>query len=427
MPELISLLRVFVSSPGDLTDERRIVEEVIDELNLSLSQLPKVRLELVKWESHTFPSLGKHPQTFINEQIGDDYDIFLGLMWSRFGTATERAGSGTEEEFNRAYDRYTKTPNQLRLLFYFKTAPIPPSDIDPNQLAAVNKFKGGLQGKGLIGTFGSGEDLARNLRIHLRRHIDEFGKSWGLNERLDSVNEKEREGKPSITVTASKKAFARIKSDVPEHMNSFVVSYPIIEGIESQEILQRINSVLSYERVFDVSFKEEIEESYGLTDLDFEVTFLKPPFLVITLMMEGVGAYPWFHSETIVVDLLTGYQVEAADLFEDSKLAELAERVNSLYLLDRQKAELILAYESNDEDSEGGRRHLTFAPERFSVQDLNHFSLNDVGVTFKFSFEYPHVIKAYEPSAEYDFSYSSLQRFIKRGGILDRFLNENSN
>jgi hypothetical protein len=422
MPELISLLRVFVSSPGDLTAERGVVEEVLSELNLSLPQSQKIRFELVKWETHAFPSMETDPQALINAQIGDDYDIFLGLMWARFGTPTNRAGSGTEEEFNRAYNRYTQNPNSLRILFYFKTAPT--TGADPGQLELVNEFRDRLKKKGLYWSFENPKELARYLRIHLRRHLDEFGKGWGLEEREDkSVNERAHDPVSGITVTASKKAFARIKNDVPDARNSFVVSYPRIDGINSQEVLNRINSVLSFERVFDVSVKEEIEDSYGLSDLDFSVDFLKTPFLVVTLTMEGVGAYPWSHAETLVIDVMTGQQLSAADLFEETLLAQLAARINALFLLDKKRAELTLAHESGDEDLDTKGRHLDFAPESFTVRDLDHFSLDDDGVTFKFSFQYPHVIKALEPDGEYTFSYSSLKRFIKKGGVLDRFLN----
>ncbi|MYD31374.1 MAG: DUF4062 domain-containing protein, partial [Nitrospira sp. SB0661_bin_20] len=63
-------------------------------------------MDVVRWETRTTPGFGKDPQDVINKQISDAYDIFIGIMWTRFGTPTPRAGSGTEEEFLRAYDRY---------------------------------------------------------------------------------------------------------------------------------------------------------------------------------------------------------------------------------------------------------------------------------------------------------------------------------
>jgi hypothetical protein len=77
------------------------LEEVIRELNTAWARDLGIRLELVRWETHAYPSFGDDPQAVINEQIPDDFDLFLGLMWYRFGTPTGRAGSGTLEEFNR--------------------------------------------------------------------------------------------------------------------------------------------------------------------------------------------------------------------------------------------------------------------------------------------------------------------------------------
>ena len=87
-------------------------KSIIDESNkILLDSDSDIRFELVMWETDTFPSIGKDAQSIINEQIGDDYDIFVGLMWTRFGTPTPRAGSGTEEEFNLALEKLKTNPD----------------------------------------------------------------------------------------------------------------------------------------------------------------------------------------------------------------------------------------------------------------------------------------------------------------------------
>lgn len=53
------------------------------------------------FETDIMPGFGSDPQAVINEQINDDFDIFVGLLKGKFGTPTPRAGSGTEEEFRR--------------------------------------------------------------------------------------------------------------------------------------------------------------------------------------------------------------------------------------------------------------------------------------------------------------------------------------
>jgi len=142
MAKQVSVLSVFVASPDDVSEEREALEQVIRELNHLWSTSKSIRLELIRWETHAYPSVGVDAQAVINEQIGDSYDIFIGILWKKFGTPTDRACSGTEEEFNRAYERYKENPSKLRIMFYFKTAP--PADlneVDPIQWSLVKRFR----------------------------------------------------------------------------------------------------------------------------------------------------------------------------------------------------------------------------------------------------------------------------------------------
>jgi Domain of unknown function (DUF4062) len=169
------VLIVFVASPSDLEAERNRLEEVIRELNLTWSRTLHVRLDLVRWETHGYPGMGTDSQDVLNRELPADADIFIGLMWGRYGTPTGRAGSGTEEEFNRALDRYRRDPSSVQIMFYFKDAPLSPSDIDPEQLGRVQRFKASLGAEGgLYWKFVALDDFERLLRLHLARQIQEF-------------------------------------------------------------------------------------------------------------------------------------------------------------------------------------------------------------------------------------------------------------
>jgi hypothetical protein len=128
MPRSATIVQVFVGSPSDVKEERDVLESVILELNRVWSKSLGVSFELIRWETHTHPAFGSDPQSIINDQLGEDYDIFIGILWSRFGTLTPRALSGTAEEFNLAVSR---TQNgRPDVMIYFKDAPIAPSKID---------------------------------------------------------------------------------------------------------------------------------------------------------------------------------------------------------------------------------------------------------------------------------------------------------
>ena len=94
MSKKIDLIRIFVVGPEDVEEERQALAKVVQELNITLGDTSNVRLELLA-KSHVAPNIGAYPQAVINEQIGEDYDIFVGVLWKTFGTPTPRADSGT--------------------------------------------------------------------------------------------------------------------------------------------------------------------------------------------------------------------------------------------------------------------------------------------------------------------------------------------
>lgn len=168
MPTTRIELRVFVAAPSEVLIDKTHVRSVIDELNSIHGSRAEVILRYIAWETDVHPSVGLDAQSVINEQIGDHYDIFVGLMWSQFGNPTGRFGSGTEEEYNRALKRLKIDPQSVSLLFYFKDAPIPPSKIDIEQLSAVSRFKRELCTNGVLyDTYHSDDELRSKLRQHL--------------------------------------------------------------------------------------------------------------------------------------------------------------------------------------------------------------------------------------------------------------------
>ena len=169
-----TILSIFVASPSDVEEERNRLEDVIREFNTAWAQNLGIRLELIRWETHAYPSLGKDPQSVINEQIPQDFDLFIGLMWYRYGTPTGHAGSGTAEEFQRAKKRYDANPDDLQLMIYFKDAPapIPPSQLDHTQLAKITEFRLSLgEEGGLYWSYQTVEEFEKFVRLHLTRRV----------------------------------------------------------------------------------------------------------------------------------------------------------------------------------------------------------------------------------------------------------------
>lgn len=169
------VLTVFVASPSDVEAERGRLEDVIRELNITWSRELGIRLDLVRWETHAYPGVGADAQDVINKQIPEDFDFFVGIMWCRYGTPTGRSGSGTVEEFERAKARYDTDKSSVHLMVYFKDEPIPPSHLDPAQLAKVNDFKNSLGTEGgLYWNFANIDQFEKLVRLHLTRQVQAF-------------------------------------------------------------------------------------------------------------------------------------------------------------------------------------------------------------------------------------------------------------
>lgn len=147
-----TVYQVFLASPSDTETEREVLRHVVGRWNdLHAADLGVVLLP-VGWETHAVPQLGAPPQALINRQVLERCDLLIGVFWTRLGTPTEAAPSGTAEEIQRF------TAAGKWALVYFSTRQAAPDLLDPEQLGALRKFREELQGQGLI----DGTDHSRN-------------------------------------------------------------------------------------------------------------------------------------------------------------------------------------------------------------------------------------------------------------------------
>ncbi len=142
-------IKCFIASPGDVSEERDACEKVFEDINSSLGKILSFRLSSLRWEKDIYPSVGEYGQQVINEQMDDKYDLFIGIMKTRFGTPTPQAGSGTEEEFNIAYEKY-KNGEIDNIFFYFGNPSISLYEIDHAQCQKVIDFRKRIEGLGVL-------------------------------------------------------------------------------------------------------------------------------------------------------------------------------------------------------------------------------------------------------------------------------------
>jgi hypothetical protein len=151
------IYRVLIATPSDLAEERQVATEAITEWNSQHAVAESAVLLPVKWETHATPQSGVRPQEAINEQLVHDSDILVGMFWTKIGTNTGIAESGTVEEINQFVA--ASKPAML----YFSRRPIDPNAINLRQQQKLRSFKSSTYKKALIGGFTGLKDLRQTL------------------------------------------------------------------------------------------------------------------------------------------------------------------------------------------------------------------------------------------------------------------------
>lgn len=228
----------------------------------------------------------------------------------------------------------------------------------------------------------------------------------------------------SVVVKPKKIVYTRKGKDIPKEKKTFDVTYPVISGAISPAAKKKLENTISYWRVFETTLAENLGEYHWLSALYYKINYNKNGVLDIALSQEGVGAYPDGQTVNLALDLKTGAQIKFADVFQKSssgKLAALADKKLSV-----EKAKIIEEIDKGGFGEAGDGEKAANTEQvgglKFTAKDLEEFSVGDKGVTFIFDAGFPHVIQALAPEGRYFFSWMQLKPFIRRDGLLARFV-----
>ena len=169
MARVLHQLTIFVSGPSRVDAEKAALRAVVKEINRRSEKTLAVTLRVVGWPDDIRPGVNTDPQSEVGHQVGSNFDIYVGVLGSHFGTPTRRGGSGTEQEFDEALSRFQRDSTAIRLLFYFKRGVEDPFSIDPSQLQKVQDFRQRLGGRGVL--YRDFQDTAIFTQL-VREHLD---------------------------------------------------------------------------------------------------------------------------------------------------------------------------------------------------------------------------------------------------------------
>ena len=166
----LDVVKVFIASPGDVADERKLFPEVVQRVNQNKAKSMGYLLEPIGFED-ALPGAGR-PQEIINKDV-EECDVLVLLFWKKWGSPSGKFSSGTEEEFSIA-DRRSRKDGFPHVLIYFRDAP---DDMmaDPGpQLKKVLKFRVQIEREKryLYMAFRDPADWKDKLENHLSRWLD---------------------------------------------------------------------------------------------------------------------------------------------------------------------------------------------------------------------------------------------------------------
>ena len=178
--------KLFIGSPSDVQEEREIIEDIVNKMNDFYEPFDVPKLKLISLKTNVRSKIGHlESQKVIDKQIDGKYNVFIGILWKKFGTKTGNYDSGTEQEFYNAYSKYEENPKSMEIMFYFCERTPEFSEIDGNQLALVQKFRKKLEdNNGLYKTYSSIEEFKETIKNDLKLLVTE--KNIDFEESLEN-------------------------------------------------------------------------------------------------------------------------------------------------------------------------------------------------------------------------------------------------
>ncbi|MBR5224218.1 MAG: hypothetical protein IKV90_00960, partial [Clostridia bacterium] len=147
-----------------------LVKQVVAQFNETYSAVLAIRLNVRHWSKDSYNQSGGKAQGLLNKQFIHDCDAAIAVFWTRFGSPTDRYGSGTEEEIE------DMLASGKQVFLYFCEKPIKPELLlNKNAKAQYKKVKayqqGYAEGKGIYAAYSSDDEFKKKLFAHLSMHF----------------------------------------------------------------------------------------------------------------------------------------------------------------------------------------------------------------------------------------------------------------
>ncbi len=238
-----NIYHVMLASPSDVKREREIFPSILDSLNALHSERENAVILPIKFETHFTPEMGERPQALVNKHLVNKSDILVGIFWTKLGTPTGKANSGSVEEIEEFLAKGKP------VLLYFSNEPIVAGSIDIEQYQSLKVFRDKCFSEGLVETYNTVDDFREKVSRHLLEIIRRFQGN-------------ETKTQPSSTQTSS-----------PAH----TISEDTKVGIDlSHSISKAYDEFEEYKLIINLTNKGSKTISNYRLDIEFPKAFLNP-------------------------------------------------------------------------------------------------------------------------------------------------------
>jgi hypothetical protein len=209
----LALVKLVFCGPNDVAKEIGIAKEIVEKWNQLNSEPRGLWVKHHHWLTDVYPDLAKRAQDVPNRQIIDPAKILVAIFWSRFGTPTGIADSGTQEEILRAADQGKK------VMVYFSDLEPKPADADARQLDLLWQFRQSLCPRGIGWSFNSRTKFRELFENHLALALNAF-------EPQPKALKRTRKARLSVSQTAKSK-----RGNIHQHVGDNYYAHPPTEKI----------------------------------------------------------------------------------------------------------------------------------------------------------------------------------------------------
>lgn len=276
MPKNVTQYDLLISCPGDIADEINLINNAVDKFNQQFSDVLNISIRPRHWSKSSYAQSGGKPQDILNNQFVNDCDAAVAIFWTRFGTPTDRYGSGTEEEIENMLS------SNKQVFMYFCTKPVDLSKVDYDEFKKVQEFKERYKKRGLYSVYNSNEEFDKLFFAHLTEFFISQKRIATLNSDRPELSIKGIDGDNVTSIAKISRYTPAIGGKTPEIvMTEITDTFTAINNLHLEKksnaspFISGAIPAFNKPIVFEADTKETIEKIAESLDITLEADFFE--------------------------------------------------------------------------------------------------------------------------------------------------------